>query len=74
MSTPGRRRALKALAAARRRNKERVSEGKDAIIDGRHVSPATYKHEYGVPKGNERRHEGGLAHHSTHDCKGGLRH
>lgn len=40
-STPGRRRALKALAAARRNNKRRMAEGKNPVVDGKEVSPAS---------------------------------
>lgn len=38
MSTPGRRRALKALAAKKRSNVRRVAEGKSPIVKGKKVS------------------------------------
>jgi hypothetical protein len=38
MSTPGRRKALKALARRRRINVERVAAGKQPIVDGKKVS------------------------------------
>lgn len=43
MSTPGRRRALLALAAARRRNKARMARGLKPIVDGKQVSPSSLK-------------------------------
>lgn len=38
MSTPGRRRALKALAARKRTNVDRVADGKKPIVGGKQVS------------------------------------
>ena len=38
MSTPGRRRALKALARRKRANLRRVAEGKKPIVEGKEVS------------------------------------
>ena len=38
MSTPGRRRALKALARRKRINVNRVAAGKKPIVDGKKVS------------------------------------
>lgn len=38
MSTPGRRRALKALARRKRANVRRVAEGKKPIVGGKKVS------------------------------------
>jgi hypothetical protein len=45
MSTPGRRRALRALAAAKRRNVRRVAEGKAPMVEGRRVRPGYH----GIP-------------------------
>lgn len=42
MSTPGRRRALKALGARKRANVNRVASGKKPIIDGKQVTLATF--------------------------------
>ncbi len=42
MSTPGRRRALKALGRRKRLNKARVKAGKKPIIGGKKVSLSTY--------------------------------
>lgn len=39
--TPGRRRALRALARAKRKNKQRMAEGKDPVVDGKKVSPSS---------------------------------
>lgn len=41
MSTPGRRRALKALAAAKNRNLHRVAKGESPKVAGKTVSPGT---------------------------------
>ena len=49
-STPGRRRALHALAAARRRNKARVRRGEQPVIAGKRVKISTYVRKYGKPK------------------------
>lgn len=38
MSTPGRRKALKALARRKKANLRRVAEGKKPIVDGKKVS------------------------------------
>ncbi len=38
MSTPGRRRALRALAARKRKNVERVARGEKPIVAGKKVS------------------------------------
>jgi hypothetical protein len=73
MSTPGIRRALKALAAAKRSNKNRVLRGEDAVIAGRKVVPSTYKREFGAPeKKNAANHEGGLVHMDVHNHPGGM--
>jgi hypothetical protein len=42
-STPGRRKALKALAAAKKRNKTRMSQGKKPIVEGKPVSPSSLR-------------------------------
>jgi hypothetical protein len=39
MSTPGRRKALRALARRKRANVRRVAEGKKPIVKGKKVSP-----------------------------------
>jgi hypothetical protein len=39
MSTPGRRRALRALAARKRANVSRVAQGKPPIVEGKQVPP-----------------------------------
>lgn len=49
-STPGRRRALRALARARRRNKAKVLRGEQPVIAGKRVKISTYVHKYGKPK------------------------
>lgn len=41
MSTPGRRRALRALAARKRANVDRVARGEQPIVDGKKVSAAS---------------------------------
>lgn len=51
MSTPGRRRALKALAAAKNRNLHRVAEGKSPVVGGKKVSPG----KIGLSKGKAQR-------------------
>jgi hypothetical protein len=50
MSTPGRRRSLRALARRVRTNKARVKAGKPAIIGGKKMAASTYKKRYGTPK------------------------
>ena len=40
MSTPGRRRSLKALARRKRLNKQRMKQGKKPIVAGKKVSPS----------------------------------
>jgi hypothetical protein len=39
MSTPSKKRALKALNKAKQRNLERVASGRKPIVDGKRVSP-----------------------------------
>jgi hypothetical protein len=52
--TPGRRRALRALARAKVKNKLRVKAGKKPIIAGKEIAVSTYVNEYGDPrKGKE---------------------
>lgn len=46
-STPGRRKSLLALAAARRRNKRRIAEGLKPIVAGRQVSASSLSKHYG---------------------------
>lgn len=41
MSTPGRRKALKALARRKRINVDRVAAGKKPIVDGKKVSASS---------------------------------
>lgn len=57
MSTPGRRRALRALGAAKRKNRERYERGeKTAIIGGKQVSFNTmFKNTGGKPESWERK-------------------
>lgn len=43
MSTPGKRKALKALNKAKQKNLERVASGRKPIIDGQRVSPRKVK-------------------------------
>ena len=43
MSTPGKAKALRALGAAKRRNRQRIQAGKKPIIGGRKVSPGKFK-------------------------------
>lgn len=51
MSTPGRRRALKALAAAKNRNLHKVAQGQSPTVAGKKVSPA----KIGLSKGKAQR-------------------
>jgi hypothetical protein len=51
MSTPGRRRALKALAAAKDRNLHRVAQGEKPKVAGKTVSPGAI----GLTKGKAQR-------------------
>lgn len=46
--TPGIRRALRALAAAKRANNRRIAQGKKPILEGKEVSPATYRRKTGM--------------------------
>ena len=48
--TPGRRRALRALARAKVKNKIRVKAGKKPIIAGKEIAISTYVKKYGTPK------------------------
>lgn len=50
MSTPGRRKALKALAARKRANKARIKAGKKPIIAGKKVSLSTFRKKTGSKK------------------------
>lgn len=47
MSTPARRRALKALAKRKRANKQRIKQGKKPIIGGKKVSMSTFRRKTG---------------------------
>lgn len=65
-STPGRRKALLALAAAKRRNKTRIAQGLKPIVDGKKVSVASLSkhngpgpHESGSPQTVHDPHEEG---------------
>jgi len=51
--TPGIARALRALAAAKRRNKSRVAHGEKPVIAGKSVPIKTYVRKYGKPKTQE---------------------
>ena len=55
MSTPGRRRALRALARARARNANRAAQGKPVTIGGKQISAATYTRKFGLPKRLQKR-------------------
>ena len=48
-STPGRRKALKALARAKKRNKARVAAGKNPIVEGKEVSRSSLSKQSGGP-------------------------
>lgn len=50
MSTPGRARALRALAARKRSNTARMARGEKPIIGGKKVTPATYTRRTGMTK------------------------
>lgn len=50
MSTPGRRRALRALSRAKVRNEEKAAHGETVTIDGHKESASTYKHKFGLPR------------------------
>jgi hypothetical protein len=50
MSTPGRRRALRALAHARRTNANRAARGLPVTIGGKTISAKTYKRKFGLPQ------------------------
>ena len=53
MGTPGRRKALKALARARRANLRRVAKGEKPVIDGKRVSKSTYAKHGGTTSAKE---------------------
>jgi hypothetical protein len=55
MSTPGRRRALKALARAKKRNAAKARRGQSVTIGGRKLSAATYRRRYGTGGRRRRR-------------------
>jgi hypothetical protein len=48
MSTPGRRRALKALGSRRRANRNRIAAGKKPIIGGKQVTLGTFNKKTGA--------------------------
>jgi hypothetical protein len=48
MSTPGRRKALKALSGRKRANRNRVAQGKKPIIGGKQVSLKTFNRKTGA--------------------------
>jgi hypothetical protein len=48
MSTPGRRRALKALSGRRRANRNRIAGGQKPIIKGKQVSLSTFNKKTGA--------------------------
>jgi hypothetical protein len=50
VGTPGRRKALKALARAKKRNKRRLKQGKKPIIEGKKVSLSTYYRKTGAKR------------------------
>lgn len=51
MSTPGRRKALKALGARKRGNARRLARGENPIIGGKRVSKKTFRAKTGQPTG-----------------------
>lgn len=48
MSTPGRRKALKALARRKRANTNRLAAGKKPILGGKQVSKGTFRSKTGA--------------------------
>lgn len=48
-STPGIRKALKALGAAKTRNANNAAAGRPVRIGGKVMSASTYKHKFGLP-------------------------
>jgi hypothetical protein len=48
MSTPGRRRSLRALAAAKKRNRAKARRGQSVTVGGKRLSAATYRRRYGT--------------------------
>jgi hypothetical protein len=50
MSTPGRRKALKALAKRKRANARRIVEGKKPILGGKKVAISTFTKKTGMTK------------------------
>jgi hypothetical protein len=55
MSTPGRRRALRALARAKKRNANLAAKGKPVTIGGKKISANTYKRKFGLPERLQKR-------------------
>jgi DNA-binding transcriptional ArsR family regulator len=55
LSTPGRRRALRALAARKRLNKQRLASGKNPIVEGKEVSPSSFASKTGMTKSKAKR-------------------
>lgn len=53
MSTPGRRRALRALGARKRGNARRLARGENPILGGRRVSKKTFRARTGQPTGRK---------------------
>jgi hypothetical protein len=51
MSTPGRRKALRALAARKRGNARRLAAGKNPVMGGKTVSKKTFRAKTGQPTG-----------------------
>jgi len=48
MSTPGRRRALRAISGRKRANRNRIAAGKSPIIEGKKVSLKTFNRKTGA--------------------------
>jgi hypothetical protein len=48
MSTPGRRRALRALAARKRANRNRIAKGQKPIVGGKAVTLSTFNRKTGA--------------------------
>lgn len=48
--TPGKRKAMKALGAAKKRNVARAKAGKPVSVGGKKIKADTYKKKFGMPK------------------------
>lgn len=50
MGTPGRRKALRAIGKAKKRNATRAAQGKPVTVGGKKIKASTYKKKFGLPK------------------------